>query len=249
MAAQLLGIGLVLPLYVLAFFRGSSRTAYWMPAERFVPYSFSRAVVPALVLGFLVPSALMAASATPTWAPYAQETIILWQVSPALTSWLAEWMSGFLTRLTRGAVGRKVKGKKTPVEDYQGMDMAGLRRLYNFLFIVASTAHTAILLSLVWVPGLSVIGAFLPGAVGRPVTNIAEGVGIFLKFDLLLTVVSMFIWCLVNLVEMRRVGIVGLPLLKTIGVLVAGCVLLGPGATFVAFWKWREGKMAIPHSL
>ncbi|ROW11443.1 hypothetical protein VMCG_01186 [Cytospora schulzeri] len=169
MAAQLFGLGLVLPLYVLAFFRSSSRTAYWMPAERFVPQSFSKAIIPALALGFLVPSMLVAASTTFT-RDYAQEVVTFWQISPVLTSWVAESLSGFLATPRKGA-----DGKKAPLEDYQGLDMAGLRRLYNALFIIASAAHTAILLVLLWTPGLSVAGAFLPTDSKRPVADIAEG--------------------------------------------------------------------------
>ncbi|KUI56607.1 FAD-dependent urate hydroxylase [Cytospora mali] len=241
-AAQLLGLGLVLPLYVLAFFRSSSRTAYWMPAERFVPYSFSKAIIPALVLGFLVPSGLMAASTT--FIPdYAQELVAFWQISPALTSWMAEWISGFLVGPKRGVDG---KGKKMPLEDYQGVDMAGLKILYNSLFVVSSVAHTTILLALLWIPGLSVIEAFVPGTPRAPVADIADGVGVFFRFDLLLTVASIIVWCLINCAEMRRVGIVGMPLCKITGLLVAGCVVIGPGAMFVAFWKRREMKMARP---
>lgn len=242
MAAQLFGLGLVLPLYVLAFYRSSSRTAYWMPPERFVPRSFSKAIVPALVFGFIVPSVLMVGSTTFT-RDYAQEVVAFWQISPALTSWLTESISGILARPDRDAAGG---GKKAPLEDYQGLDLAGLRRLYNFIFVVASVAHTATLLALVWTPGLSVVGAFLPVAPSGPVADIAHGLGIFLKFDLLLVVASMIVWCFVNMVEMRRVGIVSISLSKAFGLLVAGCVVFGPGAAFVAFWKRREMKMARP---
>lgn len=241
MAAQLFGLGLVLPVYVLAFYRSSSRTAYWMPPERFVPHSFSKAIIPALVLGFIVPSALMAASTTFT-REYDQEVVAFWQISPALTSWVAESISGTLSGPNKGAAG----GKKAPLEDYQGLDLAGLKRLYNVLFVVASAAHTAILLALVWTPGLSVVDAFVPVAPGRPVADIAEGLGIFLKFDLLLVVASMLVWCLINIVEMRRVGSVGVSFFRGFGLLMAGCVFLGPGAAFVAFWKRREMKMAMP---
>lgn len=243
MAAQLFGLGLILPLYVLAFYRSSSRTAYWTPPERFVPHSFSKAIIPALVLGFITPSALMVASTTFT-RDYAQEVVAFWQISPALASWMAESLSGALASPKRDATA--TGGKKAPLEDYQGSDLAGLKRLYNVLFVVASAAHTAILLALVWSPGLSVVGAFVPVAPSRPIASIADGLGIFLKFDLLLVVASMFVWCLINVMEMRRVGAVGIPLFKSLSLLVAGCIVLGPGAAFVAFWKRREMKMARP---
>ncbi|KAK7744989.1 hypothetical protein SLS53_003223 [Cytospora paraplurivora] len=240
MVAQLLGLGLVLPLYLLALYRSSSHTAYWMPAERFVPHAFSRAIKPALALGFLVPSALLAGAMTCTWE-YAQESIALWQVSPVLVSLAADWISAFLAG-PRRAAGEK----KTFLEDYQELDLPGLKTLYNFVFVVASAAHTAILLTLVWTPGLSVAGAFVPHEPRHPVADIAEGVGIFLKFDLLLTVASMLVWCSINCAELRRVGADGAPFLKSVGLVVAGSILLGPGAAFIAFWKQREMKVARP---
>ncbi|ROW18194.1 hypothetical protein VPNG_00105 [Cytospora leucostoma] len=247
MAAQLLGLGLVLPLYVLALYRSSSHPAYWMPAERFVPRAFSRAIIPALVLGFLVPCALVAGPTTFTWE-YAQESIALWQISPVLVSLAADWISGFLAgpRKVIAGGGLGEKKNKAPLEDYKELDVAGLKRLYNFVFVVASAAHTAILLALVWTPGLSVAGAFVPHEPRHPVADIAEGVGIFLKLDLLLTVASMLVWCSISCAESRRVGADGMPLLKNVGLLVAGSVLFGPGAAFIAFWKRREMKVARP---
>lgn len=91
---------------------------------------------------------------------------------------------------------------------------------------------------------MSLAGAFVPCEPRRPVADIAESVGIYLELDLLLTVASMLVCCSINCAELRRVGADGVPILKSIGLLVAGSVLLKPGAAFVAFWKWREMKMA-----
>lgn len=239
--AQLLGLGLIMPLYVLAFFFSSSQTAYWMPAERFVPERYSRAVLPALAVGFLAPSTLMVAPMISDEAlGYTQQIIAFWQVTPVLTSWLAEAIAGFLAG--QAAAG----GKKGPLEDYAGLDIPNLNKLYSTVFIVAASTHAAVMLAVVWVVRLSVVGIFLPGQTAGPVASIVEGVSIFIKYDLLLTAASTIALCVVNLTEMKRVGLIEGSTLKRVCWLLVGCAAVGPGATLVGLWKWRERKTARP---
>lgn len=229
-----------MPLYVLAFFYSSSKTAYWMPAERFVPERFSRAALPALALGFLAPSALMAAPMVSSGAQdYAQQIIAFWQVTPVLTSWLAQ-------AIARCLDGSAAGGRRRPLEDYAGLDVAHLNRLYGAVFFVAASTHAAAMLAVVWVVRLSVGGIFLPSQTAGPVASVVEGVSIFIKYDLLLTVASTIVLCVINFMEMKRLGLVEGSTLKRVCWLVAGCVAVGPGATLVALWKWRERKTARP---
>jgi hypothetical protein len=238
--AQLFGLGIVLPFYVLAFFISSSRTAYWMPAERFVPERFSKAVLPALIMGFLAPSAMMIAPVVyPSAQEYIQQIIAFWQVTPVLTSWLAEVIARCLPVSVSG-------DKRRHVEDYSGLDMANLNRLYGIVFFVAASTHAAVMLAVVWVAGLSVSGIFLPHQTVGPVSSILEGVSIFIKYDLVMTVVAMMVWCMINFMEMKRVGLIEGSTLKRVGWLVSGCAAVGPGATLVGLWKWREKKTAKP---
>lgn len=238
--AQLFGLGLILPFYVLDFFLSSSKAAYWMPAERFVPERFSRAVLPALVLGFLAPSALMITPLVYAGAEgYIQQIIAFWQVSPVLASWLAEAIARCLAPSTAA-------DKRTPLEDYSGLDIRHLNRLYGVVFFMAASTHAAVMLAVVWVVQLSVAGIFLPHQTEGPVASILEGVGIFIKYDLLLTVAGTLVWCVINLTEMKRVGLVEGSTLKRVGWLVAGCAAVGPGATLVGLWKWRERRTARP---
>lgn len=225
---------------MLAFFFSSSQTAYWMPAERFVPERFSRAVLPALVLGFLAPSALMITPLVyPRAQEYIQQIIAFWQITPVLTSWLAE-------AIARCAPVSASGGKRRPVEDYAGLDIAKLNRLYGVVFFVAASTHAAVMLAVVWVVRLSVAGIFLPHQTVGSVSSILEGVSIFIKYDLLLTVAATMVWCVINLMEMKRAGLIEGSTLKRVGWLVAGCAAVGPGATLVGLWKWREMKTARP---
>lgn len=211
-----------------------------MPAERFIPERFSKAVLPALGLGFLAPSALMATPLVHTGAQdYIQQVIAFWQVTPVLTSWLAEAIARLLPASVAG-------DKRKPVEDYSGLDIAHLSRLYGVVFFIAASTHAAVLLAVVWVVRLSIAGIFLPHQTVGPVSSILEGMSIFIKYDLLLTVAATIAWCIINLMELKRVGIIEGSTMKRVGWLVAGCAAVGPGATLVGLWKWRERKMSRP---
>lgn len=229
-----------MPFYVLAFFFSSSPIAYWMPAERFVPERFSRAALPALALGFLAPSALMAAPMVSAGVEeYTQQIIAFWQVTPVLTSWLAEAIARFQGRSA-------ASGKQGPLEDYAGLDIANLNRLYGAVFLVAASTHAAVMLAVVWVVRLSVGGIFFNNQTVAQVGSVVEGVSIFIKYDLLLTVAATMVLCVINLMEMKRVGLIEGSTLKRVCYLVAGCAAVGPGATLVGLWKWRERKTARP---
>ncbi|KAK0661274.1 FAD-dependent monooxygenase paxM [Lasiodiplodia hormozganensis] len=234
---QLFGLGIVLPLYVLVFFYSSEGIAYWMPAERCIPQSASKAILPSLILGFLVPSVLMVLLGPESG--YLQEAIAFWQITPILVSPL----SALLSKL-QGP--ESSKNGEAPVEDYQGLDLPHLRRLYDVLFFIAAAVHVAVLGFLGLSSGTTIIGAFVPMNPGSPVSSLAAGMKIFFQFDLLLVVFTIFVWVVLNIGEMKRVGIIKSPLLKAIVGLLLGFLLVGPGATILAFWEWREDVMARP---
>ncbi|KAL0265404.1 hypothetical protein SLS55_001371 [Diplodia seriata] len=236
--AQLFGLATVLPLYVLAFFNASQGVAYWMPAERCVPQSVSKVLLPALILGFLLPSVLMVVLGAES--QYIQEVIAAWQLTPVLVSPLSMVLSKLQSRPA------SLKESNAPVEDYQGLDMPHLKRLYHVLFFISAAVHVTVLAVLGLSSDMSIAGAFVPVQPTSPVSTVAAGMKIFFQFDLLMTALTMFVWLVLNVWDMKRVGIVALPALKTVGVLLLGNLLVGPGATLVAFWKWREEKMAHP---
>ncbi|KAH7042133.1 hypothetical protein B0J12DRAFT_674744 [Macrophomina phaseolina] len=238
-AGQLFGLGIVLPVYVLAFYSNSKGTAYWMPAERYIPEVTSKALLPSLVVGFLIPSAVMVSLSG--IEPYAQEVIAFWQITPMLVVLLTEALSGLLR-----AIPPTDRKSKAPVEDYQGFDLPHLRRLYGAQFLIAAGVHVAVLASLVVSSTWSVAGVFVPRSPKSPVSTVAAGMAIFFKFDLLLVALATFVWVVLNIIDMRRVGIAAVSLPKAVSVLVVGYIVVGPGATVAAFWKWREEKMARP---
>ncbi|KAL1614538.1 hypothetical protein SLS54_009712 [Diplodia seriata] len=236
--AQLFGLATVLPLYVLVFFNASKGVAYWMPAERCVPQSVSKVLLPALILCFLLPSVLMVLLGAES--QYIQEVIAAWQLTPVLVSPLSMVLSKLQSRPA------SLKESNAPVEDYQGLDMPHLKRLYDVLFFISAAVHVTVLAVLGLSSDMSIAGAFVPVQPTSPVSTVAAGMKIFFQFDLLMTAMIMFVWLVLNVWDMKRVGIVALPALKTVGVLLLGNLLFGPGATLVAFWKWREETMAHP---
>ncbi|KAK7714882.1 hypothetical protein SLS57_006953 [Botryosphaeria dothidea] len=137
---QLFGLGLILPLYALVFFFNSESTSYWMPAERYIPQSTSKAILPALFLGFVAPSALLVS--LNGGESYAQETIAFWQITPILVVFLTETLRDDHLLQIRPVIGRlgnlplvrnerygDAKGRHLPGAISQGGRLAG-RRIY-----------------------------------------------------------------------------------------------------------------------
>ncbi|KAF2142265.1 uncharacterized protein K452DRAFT_333069 [Aplosporella prunicola CBS 121167] len=215
-AAQLFGISTVLPLYILAFFNGSKGTAYWMPAERSISKIAGKTLLISLLVGLFSPAVFTALYGVAE----VQRAISLWQATPILVSVLCS----LLTKLFDGPI--VPKDDKAPVEDYQGYDLPYTRMLYKIVFFVASAAHLAL------VSGM--------GILSRSWENKALG------YDLLSVALTVIIWAAMNVQDMKRVGISSLSTWKSAGLLLGNQLLIGPGATTVAFWKWREEKMAKP---
>lgn len=106
--------------------------------------------------------------------------------------------------------------------------------------------HLAVLTVHQGSPGRSLSDTFLPFDQSRIVGSAAEGMRIFFQLDLLCVLAATFIWSVLNVMDLNRSGISDTSILKSVGMLIVGYVLVGPGASTVALWKWREEKMAKP---
>ena len=77
----------------------------------------------------------------------------------------------------------------------------------------------------------------------QPVTSLADGVWIFFQNDFLLVAAASFVFCLLSIWDLNRSGLAGLDIRACFCGMVAGYVIVGPGATLAAVWLWREGVM------
>lgn len=188
-----------------------------MPAERFVPLRYSRAVLPSV---FLVLALATLAQA------YHEKGSGVWTFVPVATSVMAELLARLLTP------GRTVTTKHAPLEDYQGRDVPLLKRLYNIVMVGAAGAHICSLFALA---SLRVLGEDEQRSAGVGMAR-----GQVWRWEGLLTTISIMALCLIGLSELQRVGIAGSSVAKRAWSVPVGCLLLGPGAMLMVSWNHME---------
>ncbi|KAL1621819.1 hypothetical protein SLS54_005342 [Diplodia seriata] len=252
--AQLLGLGLVLPFYLLAVFFASRKPDYWMAYSQATPTHKVKALLPSVILAYLVPS--LAMLSLPATSPLIQPTIALWQASPILVIGATELLSRALATPPNPKTSPTVSARPEPYltgEPHRApVDLAPTRRLHFAAAILSGTAHVALVLYTVSSPHLSLAATFLPpsltatsfdaAALAATVPTIARGMSLFLQLDLLLVLAGALLWSLLTLHDLRRVGLAATGLgAKNVGLLLAGWVLAGPGAATALLWAWREG--------
>ncbi|KAJ0163434.1 hypothetical protein CTA2_3014 [Colletotrichum tanaceti] len=233
-AYQLVGIGMVAPVYYLVSLYTTRRAVYSRPTGRPVPSSVAKVLPLCLVLGYVVPTILMF---LPLGDGAAQQDVIaFWQGSPVYVAVLAWVLSGALARAS--------PTKSLDWEIFETRDLAWLRLGYAFCFSAAATLHLSALAFARLSPSVSLVRAFadLPSVASMGLGTDLVG---FWKYDMLLCFVSVAVWCLYSVYELRRLGYVTTR--TAVGAAVAtlaGQVLVGPGATYAALWAWREDVIA-----
>lgn len=192
-----------------------------MPAERFVPRAHSRAILPA-ALG--VP-ALAAVAQQQLYYYYYYNynnglgAAAVWQgVAPcsAVASAVVVAVVGGVMAARDGAAGLRL-------EDYLGLDVGPLMRAYEVVMVGAGLGHVRGLVGLV------------SGAGGVAAAGWCE---------VLLIPAAVLVLCLTVVCELSRVGMVGSSV-KRAWAIPLGCVVVGPGATLMATWRFMEDTMRV----
>ncbi|KAG6357457.1 hypothetical protein INS49_013334 [Diaporthe citri] len=227
---QLLGIGKVAPVYFLLSLYTTSRSVYARTTARPVPSNAAKVLLPALCLGYVVPTVLM-------FLPHEesitqQNMIAFWQPSPLYVSLLA-WAGSKALDALRPT-------KRFDLEIFENKDLPYLRSGYAFCFFATAVTHICTLLYAVLTPSVSFSQAFfnLPGFD-------AIDISAFMKYDMLLCFSSVMVWLLYSVFELRRSGyITTSAAFKAVGLTMASGVLVGPAATYAGVWAWRESVIA-----
>ncbi|KAF9871350.1 FAD binding domain protein [Colletotrichum karsti] len=227
---QLLGIGKVAPFYFLLSIYTTGKPVYSRPTGRAIPSNVAKALLPALCLGYVIPTALMF---LPHEDRITQQNVIAFcQPSPLYVSILVWVFSKVLSsQWPTKSLDWEIFGKK---------DLPFLQSGYAFCFFVTAVTHLCTLLYAGFSPSVSVSQAFfsLPGFE-------AIDLSAFFKYDMILCFGSVAVWLLYSAFELRRLGYVTTgTALKAAGIALTSGVLVGPGATYAGFWAWRESVIA-----
>lgn len=238
---QVQGIGRIAPLYAIlsAVFGTES-----VPG-RTVPKEVAMSLVPAVTLGFALPTIM---SLWPTANVRAwQHWVTLWQFAPPLVNVLTALFSAGLRRLRQRRSPPDEHEKD--FERYKKRDVPVLQRAYMYAFAVQSTVHIATMAYAWSHPDISiaktVFGLPNPFKAKWNLPGLSQQLATFFRYDAVTALAAYVGGNLYSVWELRRLGYIKTrSALKAALAVVAGQVLVGPGATWAALWSWREGVIA-----
>lgn len=232
---QLRGIGLIAPVYFAISLFHSSSIAYSTPSSRRVPVSMAKALLPALILGFVIPTMMM-------FFPLHDDLnmrqifIAIWQPAPIYVALLTEAMSRGIDWVGRSKPVRSASHVEKCVDE----DLPHLRILYAAVGGISACFHISFVLSGIASGSEFITNALVPLDSFGHVSNLADGVFVFFQNDFLLVATATMLWCLTSIWDMYRMGISNVSWYVGLAGLALGCMVVGPGATAAAVWYWRE---------
>lgn len=228
-----------------------------------VPVPVSRAVLPALCIGYILPMILM-------FVPFRDDVlwermVIFWQPSPVLFAVLTMLFSAGLRCVEerKARIRAALDGKtdhqiivERAADLYNKREVDSLKTTYAFVFFASALVHVTTVVYSWLATGRSIsttiasllgLDASMPsifaGRWGTP--DPAEGALIFFKFDMLFSAAPLLIFLLYTVWDIRKWGYISTSDAQKVAVAVlGGQVLVGPAATYAGLWYWRESVIA-----
>ena len=214
--------------YVLA---GAGQAGY-LRSGRVVPGNVAEVLVPALLLGYLVPTILV-------YLPFFAEQmtlyfVVFWQFSPIYVNVLV----AVLSRQAGGSRSTKKKGAP---------DVQHLKLVYILSIAVAFVAHVFTISNVLLgnTGEASLLSIFVPSR-SRLFKSTGQDFHFIFQWDWLVVAISAITWAVYAIIEvqteLKALSIEGN--VKGLMVLLAIHLLLeGPGGAVAAVWWWRENAL------
>ncbi|KAK5662488.1 hypothetical protein OQA88_8400 [Cercophora sp. LCS_1] len=232
---QMIGGAIIVPLWFILYVLASSRSDYHLPSNRQVRPSEARALLPALVVGYVVPTVLM-------YYPWQDRTDIprlevlnaIWQVSPLVPNLLVRLFA------SRDDTAPSVEQRKSAHKYVLSVHVV------SGLFCAASHAWFVYSVLTSMNPNVSFASVLIPGGVSDAKADDASGLLWIFQWDLWGIFVSGLLWSFVGGVDVLRVEGAALSagrVLKWTFWIGALSFIAGPGAAISAAWYWIESSM------
>ncbi|KAI2469471.1 hypothetical protein F4781DRAFT_394238 [Annulohypoxylon bovei var. microspora] len=233
---QIIGAAIIAPLYYAAYVFASGGDAYHLHGRE-VPIATARALLPAVVLGYLVPTVALYYG---TWdLQTVQYLTAFWQPFPILVSALLSLFS-FLTFSSSSASATAKNG-----------DVKHLKRVYLLAGLVSAASHLSTLyLSLASDnPQLALSYIFVPNR-GSWKDSMVLGIHYIFQIDFIGAYVSTLFWTWLVTYDALRLQGKSSPSNLIQAALGIGFVTLvaGPGAAVVVVCNWREDRLVMIES-
>ncbi|KAK7894825.1 hypothetical protein LTR67_005564 [Exophiala xenobiotica] len=232
---QTVGGAVIVPLYYLAYLRDSRGSQYWSAESRRVPLAYAKALLPALIIGYLVPTILM-------FLPYSEEnywttqgTVALWQPSPWFVNAILWACSSFYAR----------SGTEAEESVSTLADVKYLGSIYSVAFIASAIAHvvtmSVCLFSGDWQHSFGHV--FVPDNITHD-TPLSDALRMIFQVDFWIISAASLVWAYVAVWDLKRIGKTNVSLIQTAAAILLGSIVVGPAAAVTGVWYWREHIMA-----
>lgn len=238
---QVQGIGRIAPLHAIL----SSLYTHEGVAGRAVPRDVASSLIPAVTLGFVLPTIMVFAS-NPNLAAW-QHWVALWQFAPPLVNVLTVVLSAGFKRWRLSHEAPRVDGGS--FERYEKHDVPVLKQVYTYAFAVQSTVHVATMAYAWSHPNISIGRAFFglpnPFRAEWNITTISEQIATFFRYDAVTALAGYIGGNLYSIWDLRRLGYIQTrSAVKAALAVIVGQFMIGPGATWAGLWSWREDVIA-----
>ncbi|KAI1389929.1 uncharacterized protein F4822DRAFT_400267 [Hypoxylon trugodes] len=231
---QTVGACVIAPLYYAFYLYSSSQDAYHFQGREVSP-AYAKVLLPAAVLGYLVPS--IALWYTP-WSNNnaAQYLAAFWQISPLIAGALIPIFSFFVP-------SSSTKAKNS--------DVKHLRVLYIVTALICAAEHIHTLYSCFTSddPRVSFSYVFLPDRATMK-DSMTLGLHYIMQLDFWGVFISALFWCWIVLYDSMRIlgGYTTSHLIQNFLGLVFHALVIGPGATLALVYHWREERLVMIES-
>ncbi|KAI1074596.1 FAD binding domain protein [Whalleya microplaca] len=227
---QTFGISRVAPLHALI----TALMAYELPTGRFVHPAAARALIPALVLGYILPavSFFLPLPITDSW----QSWTTVSQVTPLLFPAFLALFRAILERRQRHNAFEKSE-KDAEFDCYKFGDVSALKSVYVIAFCAQAIAHFV---------AIACFYSWSDRSIANMLSSLSLGseIGGFFKHDVIIAFTAIVISNLFSIWDLRRLGyITTSDAFKATFRVVTSQVIFGPGATWAGLWYWRENMI------
>ncbi|KAI1106917.1 FAD binding domain protein [Jackrogersella minutella] len=226
---QFIGIDRVAPLYELI----SAFQGFEIPTGRYVTPAVAKALLPALMLSYVIPAAFVFLP-TPQIQSMEGQTAT-WHVAPFIFSALTSVLSTGLAWWRDRSLSEKEKEAGEPhFALYTADDVPSLESSYAWVFLLQAAVHISATTYSLASPGAFAAGTLGLSRVSNTLTNLA-------KPTLTITNTALLANNLYSIWGFRSRGYIKTcEAIRAAFAVMAGQLIVGPGATWTGFWYWRE---------
>ncbi|KEF58274.1 uncharacterized protein A1O9_06200 [Exophiala aquamarina CBS 119918] len=236
---QTAGGAIIIPLYYIAYLYESRGVKYWATSQRVVPLNYAKALLPALVIGYLIPTLALFINDSDPEQKRKQFLIFVWQPTPLYVNGILLLLSRFLSSGSP-APAKKESASSAP-------DVKYLNTIYVAAFTATAAAHIATFYIILTSadPQHSFTHVFVkPHEWGQ--SGVTKGLHAVFQADYWIIFLASLVWAYLAVLDLRRLGKTNVSLFTSGTLIVIGSVAVGPAAVLAGVWYWRESVMVKP---